>query len=71
MFHGKSFFILSYKHCGDFNMLGPGSSTIRRCGYFGEGVAYWRKYVAVGVGFEIFLLAAHEAVFSCLLWNKM
>jgi hypothetical protein len=25
-----------------------GSGTIRRCGFVGVGVVYWRKYVIVG-----------------------
>ena len=39
-------------------MLGPGSGTIRRYGFVGVGVAFWRKCVTVGMGFETFLLAA-------------
>jgi hypothetical protein len=27
--------------CGGLNMLGPGSSTIRRCGLVGVGVSLW------------------------------
>lgn len=60
------FSILFHNHCGDFNTLGPGSGTSKRCGQFGVGVACWRKYVAVGLGFGLFLLAAHETVFYCL-----
>jgi hypothetical protein len=44
-------------------MLGPGSSTFRRCGLVGVGWSCWKKYVAVGMGFKILLLAAWKAVF--------
>jgi len=40
----------------DLNMLGPGNSTIRRCGLVGVSVT-------VGVGFETLLLAAWKPVF--------
>jgi hypothetical protein len=36
--------------CGDLNMLGPGSSTIRRCGFFGVGVALLEKVCHHGGG---------------------
>ena len=40
------------------NVRGPGSDTIRRCGHIGV--------VAVGVGFEVLLLATWKPVFSYL-----
>ena len=44
--------------CGDLNMLGPGSGTIRKCDLVEIGVACWRKCVSVGVSFETLLLAS-------------
>lgn len=38
--------------CGDLNMLGPESGTIRNCDLFGG------KYVSLGMDFETMLLNA-------------
>jgi hypothetical protein len=51
---------------GGLNLLGPGSSTIRRCDLIGVGVALLEEIRHFGVGFETLLLAAWKPVFSCL-----
>lgn len=35
------------KNCGSLNMLDSGSGTVRRCGRFGMGVAFWRNWFTV------------------------
>ena len=50
--------------CDVLNMLGPGSGTLRRFGLVKVGMAFWRKCVTVGVGFETLFLAAWKTVFS-------
>ena len=52
-----------------------GSGTAKKCGLIGVGVAYWRKCVTVGVGFEVssmfkLCLVWYTFPFYCL-WIKM
>jgi len=50
------------QHQGDgLNMLGPGSSTIRRCG-LEVGVAFLEEVRQCEVGNEILLLAGREVI---------
>ena len=51
--------------CGGLNMLGLGSTTIRRCGLIGIGVALLEEVCHFRVGFKT-LLAASKPVFFCL-----
>jgi len=44
-------------------MLGPGSSTIRRCGPDGVEVALMEHGVTLGMGFKTHILVAWRSVF--------
>ena len=44
--------------CGDLNMLGPGSGTIRKCDLVGVGMTLLEEVCYCGVGFETLLLAS-------------
>jgi hypothetical protein len=44
--------------CGDLNMLGPESGTIRRCVLVAVGVTLLKEVCHCGVDFETLLLAA-------------
>jgi hypothetical protein len=58
--------------CDSLNMFDPGSGTIWKWGLVGVGVAFWRKHVPVGVGFESFLLDGPGSQSSPVcLWNKI
>jgi hypothetical protein len=57
--------------CGDSNMIGPGSGTIRRCGLVGMGVALlewvWPCWNGCGlVGVDVALL---ELLYHC--WSGL
>jgi hypothetical protein len=39
---------LRFGRCGDLNMLGPGSGTVRRCGLVGGGVALLEEVCSYG-----------------------
>ena len=54
--------------CDGLNMLGPGSSTIRRCSLVGVGVVLLEEVCPVGMGNETVFLAAWKIGF---LWMKM
>jgi hypothetical protein len=49
-------------HCGGWDMLDPGSGTLRRYGHVRVAVALLDKCVIVGVSFETLLLASWEPI---------
>jgi hypothetical protein len=53
-------YVCMYVMCDTFNMLVPGSGTIRRCGLVGGSGTLW------GMGFETLLQITCESVLWCL-----